>query len=149
MAAYDRLKIDPRLAPLIVVPEGKSLEDVLGFALERIDDRTWQITAQVEDIHRQPLGLVHGGVYASMAETIASVATVSEVFPQGNIAVGQSNLTHFIRPVREGTVTGTARSIHRGRTSWIWDIDMVDDQGRRVARSTVTMAVRPMDRPPA
>ncbi len=143
MAAYDRYEIDPELVPLLVVPEGASLEDVLGFSLERLDEETWKISTEIQDAHRQPLGLVHGGTYAAMAETVASVGTVAAVFPDGNIAVGQSNLTHFLRPARRGTITGTARAIHRGRTSWIWEIDMTDDQGRRVARSTVTMAVRP------
>jgi len=143
MATYDRLDIDPALESLLAVPEGESLEDVLGFRVGRAEDGTWTISCEVGNEHRQPLGLVHGGVYASLAETIASVGTVAAVLPEGKIAVGQSNSTLFLRPVLDGTITGHARPIHCGRTTWIWDIDMVDDSGRLVARSTVTMAVRP------
>ena len=149
MAAYDRLDIDPEIVSLLLVPDGASLEDLLGFEVTRNDDGSWIITFDVDDIHRQPLGLVHGGTYCAMAETVASVGTVAAVFPQGMIAIGQSNNTHFLRPVNAGRVTGLARPIHRGRTSWIWEIDMTDDGGRLVARSTVTMAVRPRPDDPA
>lgn len=135
--------IDPRIAEYVVVPDGETLADTLGFVIDREDDGTWTISCDVQNVHLQPLGLVHGGVYASMAETIASVGTVAAVFPDGNIAVGQSNLTHFVRPVTSGRVIGRARPIHRGRTSWIWDVDMTNEEGKLAARSTVTMAVRP------
>ena len=91
---------------------------------------------------RQPMGIVHGGAYAAMAETLASATTLRAVQREG-IAVGQSNHTSFLRPVTEGTVHAEARRRHRGRTSWVWDVDFTDDEGASARSSRVTMAVRP------
>ena len=91
----------------------------------------------------QPHDLVHGGALAALAETVASHAT-SEVVGKGDeIAVGQSNLTSFLRPVSGGTVSAEATRLHRGRTSWLWDVRMTDGDGRLCAVSRVTLAVRP------
>jgi uncharacterized protein (TIGR00369 family) len=90
----------------------------------------------------QPMGIVHGGVYAAIAETLASMGTGRGVIPLGKVPLGQSNNTSFLRPVSEGTVRGTAVAIHRGRTSWVWDVEMRDDQNRLCAVSRVTIAVR-------
>ena len=121
---------------------GSTLDGALGFELvEASEDR---VTGRFEviDAVRQPMGIVHGGAYAAMAETMASATTYMHVQPD-DIAVGQSNQTHFLRPISQGTVHGEGRRRHRGRTSWIWDIDFTDDQGRLCATSRVTMAVRP------
>ena len=91
----------------------------------------------------QPWGLVHGGVYASIAESLASWATAMAVIPGGETAMGQSNNTSFLRPVLEGTIHALATRRHRGRTSWVWDVDFSDDAGRLCATSRVTIAVRP------
>ena len=98
----------------------------------------------VQDKVRQPFGLVHGGVLAAIAETLASVGTRVVVVPQGNIAVGLSNSTSFLRPITAGTVHAQATPRHRGRTTWIWDVEISDDDGRVCALSRVTIAVRPM-----
>jgi 1,4-dihydroxy-2-naphthoyl-CoA hydrolase len=91
----------------------------------------------------QPMGLVHGGIYACVAEELASVGTARAVMDDGRWCVGMSNLTHFLRSARlGGTLTAVARALHRGRTTWVWDVDMHDENGRRCAKSTVTMAVR-------
>ena len=120
-----------------------TLDGALGFELlEASEDR---VTGRFDviDAVRQPMGIVHGGAYAAMAETMASATTYMHVHGDGNIAVGQSNQTSFLRPVTEGTVHGDGRRRHRGRTSWIWEIDFTDDAGRLCAISRVTMAVRP------
>jgi len=90
----------------------------------------------------QPFGIVHGGVYAAIAETLASMGTAVAVRPEGRVPLGMSNLTSFLRPVSEGSVRGEATAIHRGRTSWVWDVQMRDDEGRLCATSRVTIAVR-------
>jgi 1,4-dihydroxy-2-naphthoyl-CoA hydrolase len=90
----------------------------------------------------QPMGLVHGGVYAAIGETLASLGTAQAVMPDGKMAVGMSNSTTFMRPVTEGTLRGAARAIHRGRTTWVWDVEMRDDNDRLCAASRVTIAVR-------
>jgi 1,4-dihydroxy-2-naphthoyl-CoA hydrolase len=91
----------------------------------------------------QPVGLVHGGVYAAIAEGLASLGTNHGVAAEGKLGLGMSNQSTFVRPVGSGTVHGTARRRHRGRTTWIWDVELTDDDGRVCALSRVTIAVRP------
>jgi uncharacterized protein (TIGR00369 family) len=90
----------------------------------------------------QPMGIIHGGVYAAMAETLASTGTARGVLAAGKVPLGMSNNTSFLRPVSEGSVTASAHAIHRGRTTWVWDVEMRDDEGRLCATSRVTIAVR-------
>jgi 1,4-dihydroxy-2-naphthoyl-CoA hydrolase len=96
----------------------------------------------VTDAVRQRVGLVHGGAYAALAEMLASEATVAQVLDEGMIGVGLSNDSKFLRPVSAGTVTATATRLHRGRTTWVWDVTFTDDEGRVCAASRVTIAVR-------
>ena len=121
----------------------RTLHDTLGFEITDRDDQLARGRFHVTDAVRQPMGIVHGGAYAAMAETLASAASDIAVQGEGNIAVGQSNHTSFLRPVAEGFVHAEARSRHRGRTSWVWEIDFTDDAGRLCAISRVTLAVRP------
>ena len=93
--------------------------------------------------HLQPFGIVHGGVLAALGETVASAATYAAVADDGMLAVGQSNHTTFMRPFTEGHVNAVARTRHRGRTTWIWDVELSDDQGRLCALVRMTIAVRP------
>jgi uncharacterized protein (TIGR00369 family) len=93
----------------------------------------------------QPWGIVHGGVFATIAESLASWATAMVVLGDGQAAMGLSNNTSFLRPIGEGTIHALATRRHRGRTTWVWDVDMTDDQGRLCASSRVTIAVRPID----
>jgi len=92
----------------------------------------------------QPMGIVHGGVYATMAEGMTSEATFRAVYPDGNVAVGMSNQTSFLRPITKGTIHAEGRCRHRGRTTWVWEVDFTDDDGRLCALTRVTIAVRPM-----
>jgi 1,4-dihydroxy-2-naphthoyl-CoA hydrolase len=95
----------------------------------------------------QPFGLVHGGVFASIAETLASIGTAVAVRPEGNTALGLSNQTSFTRPISDGTIHARAVRRHRGRTTWIWDVEIADDAGRPCALSRMTIAVRPRPAP--
>jgi uncharacterized protein (TIGR00369 family) len=92
----------------------------------------------------QPMGIVHGGVYAAMAEGMASEATFRAVYPEGNIAVGMSNQTSFLRPIAKGTIHAEGRRRHKGRTTWLWEVDFTDDEGRLCVITRVTIAVRPI-----
>ena len=119
-----------------------TLDGVLGFEFLEIGDEEAHARFEVGARHRQPMGIVHGGTYAALAESLCSIATFSAVSPE-SIAMGQSNSTSFLRPVSEGTVQASARRKHRGRTTWVWDVDFTDDQDRLCATTRVTMAVRP------
>jgi uncharacterized protein (TIGR00369 family) len=90
---------------------------------------------------------VHGGVFASIAESIASVATHLAVSEEGRSAQGMSNQTSFLRPIVDGTIHAVARRRHRGRTTWVWEVDICDDAGRLCALVRMTVAVR--EAPPA
>lgn len=140
-------------APLAayVIPREQTLEGVLGFELLETGPERATARFEVVDRVRQPLGLVHGGTYAALAETIVSNATFRAVYPDGLMATGMSNLTSFLRPVTEGSVHAEARRQHRGRTTWVWEIEFTDDGGRLCAVSRVTTAVRELPasaRPP-
>lgn len=114
-----------------------------GLELEVTTPELVKAHCLVADRVRQPFGLVHGGVLASMAETLASIGTNLGVLEGGEMGVGQNNNTSFLRPIYEGTIHAEARPRHRGRTTWIWDVDITDDSGALCAVSRVTIAVRP------
>ena len=133
-------------APDFAVPLERTLDGTLGFEVLEIAPERARSRAPVREHLKQPYGLVHGGVYAAMAESLASQATAIAVYDEGNIAVGLSNHTSFMRPVLDGHVNAAARCVHRGSTTWVWEVELSDDQGRLCALSRVTMAVR---RPPA
>jgi uncharacterized protein (TIGR00369 family) len=124
-------------------PAEGTLDDVLGFELLEADGERCTARCAVERRVQQPFGLVHGGAYAALAETMVSWATVIAVAPEGNIAVGQSNSTTFLRPVTSGHVNAAGTPRHRGRTTWVWDVEFTDDDGKLCAMSRVTLAVRP------
>ena len=116
------------------------------YGLE-IDEATEELVrghVPVREHVLQPVGLVHGGVHASIAEALASVGTNVGVLEDGNIGLGMSNTSTFLRSIREGTIHAVARRIHRGRTTWVWDVELTDDEGRLCAVSRVTIAVRPL-----
>jgi 1,4-dihydroxy-2-naphthoyl-CoA hydrolase len=118
------------------------------YGLEVVDagEEVVRGRVQVRRELTQPVGLVHGGVYASIAEALASLGTNVGVTSEGNIGLGMSNNSTFLRPLREGTIHAEARRRHRGRTTWVWDVDLTDDDGRLCATSRVTIAVRPLER---
>jgi 1,4-dihydroxy-2-naphthoyl-CoA hydrolase len=97
----------------------------------------------VEPRHLQPNGVVHGGVFASLAESISSAATYRAVRDDGMVAFGQANNTTFIRPITGGHVNASAKARQRGRTIWVWDVELSDDDRRLCALVRVTIALRP------
>ena len=96
----------------------------------------------VRDELKQPFGLVHGGVYAAIAESLASIATGVAVGAEGKIAMGLSNQTSFLRPITRGTIHALALRKHAGRTTWVWEVEMSDDEGRACVLTRMTIAVR-------
>jgi len=114
------------------------------YGLEVLTMSAEEVSARVEvrDELKQPAGLVHGGVFASIAESITSIATWFAVQGEGKSAQGLSNQTSFLRPILEGTIHAVARRRHRGRTTWVWEVDITDDAGRLCALVRMTIAVR-------
>jgi 1,4-dihydroxy-2-naphthoyl-CoA hydrolase len=119
------------------------LGELIGLEMLDADDASVRARVPVTDRIRQRYGLVHGGVYPVIAESICSAATARVVEPDGLAAFGQSNSATFLRPVSEGHINATAIARHRGRTTWIWDVELTDDEGRLCAMVRMTVAVRP------
>lgn len=121
-----------------------TLHDALSFEFPTMSADRVHGRFTIDDRHRQPQGLVHGGVYAAMAEALASEGTVEGVGrDEPFVVMGLSNMTSFLRPVTAGTIDGEGEPLHRGRTTWVWDIRFTDEAGRLCATSRVTIAVRP------
>jgi 1,4-dihydroxy-2-naphthoyl-CoA hydrolase len=101
---------------------------------------------EVRDELMQPYGYLHGGVITSIIDELCSRTTVIQVLMDGMVALAQTVDVSLLRSVKEGTVTVSARARHRGKSSWIWEAEATDDEGRLCALAKVTIAVRPFDR---
>lgn len=121
----------------------ETLHSTLGIELTEHGDGFVKGQVPVTDRVKQELGLVHGGVYAAMAEGLCSFGTWLARRDEGMIVSGQQNDTSFLRPVFEGTVRADCRAKHRGRSTWVWECEFTNDEGQLVALSRVTIAVRP------
>lgn len=96
-------------------------------------------TVPVRPELHQPYGLVHGGVYASVIETVSSAGAALTAMARGQSTVGLENSTTFLRAVRDGTLTVTGRPLTRGRRSQVWEVEVRDDEGRLAAKGRVRM----------
>lgn len=107
-----------------------------------------RVRVPMRDELRQPVGLLHGGVISTLVESVCSRATALVVLGEGMMAMGQSINVNFIRPVTEGHAEVEAKARHRGRTTWVWDAEVTDSEGRLCALAQMTIAVRsiPKDR---
>jgi 1,4-dihydroxy-2-naphthoyl-CoA hydrolase len=130
------------LDPQLPARPAHGFEGLLGLELTELTAEVASGRMPVRDDLRQPFGLVHGGVYAAIAESLASWGTAHAVFGEGKLAVGLSNQTSFLRPITEGTIHARAHSRHRGSTTWVWDVEITDDEGRLCALTRMTVAVR-------
>jgi 1,4-dihydroxy-2-naphthoyl-CoA hydrolase len=115
---------------------------LLGLEITQLSDDTVSGRVQVRDELKQPFGLVHGGVFAAIAESLASIATAMSVAAAGKVAMGLSNQTSFLRPITQGTIHANAVRRHAGRTTWIWEVEISDDRGRLCVLTRMTVAVR-------
>ncbi len=100
--------------------------------------RWWRSSKSAQQ-HLQPHGIVHGGVYAGLVETVASVGAALNVMAHGLTAVGLENHTSFLRAVREGTLRATARPLTRGRRTQVWEATVTDSAGRVAATGRVRL----------
>jgi uncharacterized protein (TIGR00369 family) len=97
----------------------------------------------IRDDLRQAFGFLHGGVIAATAEALASRGTWLAVHEHGDLVMGMFNDTSIVAPLRDGHLNATATPRHRGGTSWLWEVESRDDQGRLCAITTVNVAIRP------
>jgi 1,4-dihydroxy-2-naphthoyl-CoA hydrolase len=122
------------------IPAG--FDSLYGLELTEVEDGRVEAQVEVRDELKQMAGLVHGGVYASIAESVASLGTALGVSELGKVATGLSNQTSFLRPVTGGTIHAVAQVKHRGRTTWVWEVEITDDEGRLCVLTRMTVAVR-------
>jgi 1,4-dihydroxy-2-naphthoyl-CoA hydrolase len=124
------------------IAEPMGFDRLYGLENVEVGDGRAAAKVRVRDELKQPYGLVHGGVYAAIAESLASLGTALGVAADNRRAVGLSNQTSFLRPVSEGVIHAVALAKHRGRTTWVWDVEMSDDAGRLCVLTRMTIAVR-------
>jgi 1,4-dihydroxy-2-naphthoyl-CoA hydrolase len=100
-----------------------------------------EVTAELEvgPRHRQAYGIVHGGVYAGLIETVSSVAAALWAGRHSQSVVGLENHTSFLHAVREGKLSVTARPLMRGRRTQVWEATVIDGAGRTVAQGKVRL----------
>lgn len=115
---------------------------LIGLQLVDVAEELARAEVKVREELKQPFGLVHGGVYAAIAESLTSIATALAVTRENKIAVGLSNQTSFLRPITEGTIHALATRKHRGQTTWVWEVEIYDDRGDLCVLTRMTIAVR-------
>jgi 1,4-dihydroxy-2-naphthoyl-CoA hydrolase len=112
---------------------------LLGLDLVEVGPDRVVASLPVRPDHHQPNGIVHGGVLATMVETVASVGAASWFGERGTV-VGTANSTDFLRATREGTLTAVGTPIHQGRSQQLWLVEIRDSSERLVARGQLRVA---------
>lgn len=118
-----------------------TLIDHLGIVFTAAGDDWLQATMPVDARTKQPYGLLHGGASVVLAETLGSSAGNLCVDPTQQVCVGLEINANHLRAARSGVVTGTARALHVGRTTQVWEIRIEDEAGKPVCISRLTLAV--------
>lgn len=147
------MTIEPQGSPEAVAAQLNDLDKAagsfatdLGLVLDAIEPDRVAGHLEIQPRHLQPWGIVHGGVYSSIIETLASVGAGVQVVASGQSAAGMENHTSFLRSISGGRVSAEARILHRGRTTHLWECDIRDEAGKLVAHGKVRMAI--LDRKP-
>ena len=120
-----------------------TLNEALGIRITELGEDYLRATMPVDGRTRQPFGLLHGGASVALAETLGSLGGWLALPPGGGRVVGLEINANHVRAAREGTVTGTARPLHLGRTTQVWEIRIEDAAGKLVCVSRITLAVVP------
>jgi 1,4-dihydroxy-2-naphthoyl-CoA hydrolase len=124
------------VSPMQIQPS--PLDKLLGLRLEEVSaDRVVVALTVTPDLH-QPTGIVHGGVYSALVETAASYGATAWLDGDG-WPVGMGNTTEFLRATRKGQLRAEATPVHRGHSTQLWRVDIVDDAGRLVAHGQVRL----------
>ena len=115
------------------------LDEFLGIRVVRCGPDEVVLEYDIDDRHKQPYGIVHGGMHCTVVESACSMGAAMAAAPRGQSVVGIENSTSFIHAVRAGRVTVTARPLTRGRRSQLWQADARTDDGRMVASGRVRL----------
>ncbi|HEY5972112.1 MAG TPA: hotdog fold thioesterase [Pseudoxanthomonas sp.] len=128
---------------LNTLARGTMIEN-LGIVVTEVGEDWLRATMPVDTRTKQPYGLLHGGASVALAETLGSMAGGLCVDHTREAVVGLEINANHLRAVREGTVTGTARAIHVGRSTQVWEIRIENEAGKPVCISRITLAVVPV-----
>lgn len=128
----------PHLEPASLEDSGPFLQAV-GFQVDRVSSTELSGHLEVGPSQHTPWGVVHGGVYATTVESAASIGASAAVAERGQVAVGLTNTTHFLRPLTAGHLRVEARAVHQGRSQQLWQVDITDEAGRAVAHGELRL----------
>lgn len=121
-----------------------TIHEALGIRAHELTPDRVVLSMEVGPRVHQPMGLLHGGASAVIAESAASMGAYANCDPITHYAVGVDlNITH-LKALRDGTVTATAVPVRKGRTVHVWSIDLVNEDGAQVAVARCTLAIRPL-----
>ena len=123
--------LGPRMMP--------GFDGVMGFELLTATRDEVVVEYAIDDRHRQPYGIVHGGVHCAVFETVCSTGAAMDAMPRGQSVVGLENHTTFVRAAREGRVRVVAKPITRGRRTQVWEATATDAAGRTLATGRVRL----------
>jgi 1,4-dihydroxy-2-naphthoyl-CoA hydrolase len=133
---------DKNLSLSVIQPLGNgTMAEFLGIEWMEVGDDFIKAKMPVDDRTKQPYGLLHGGASCVLAETIGSVASAMVVDHSKFLCVGIEINANHVRSAREGFVTGTARPLHIGSSTHVWDIRILDEKERLICVSRLTVAV--------
>lgn len=118
-----------------------TLIDTLGISITTLDKGKVVATMPVDERTRQPFGLLHGGASVALAETVASIGAYEMVDKETEAVAGLEINANHVRGKREGMVTAVATVLHKGKTTMVWDIKIVDEEDQLICISRCTMAI--------
>ncbi|HEX6355069.1 PaaI family thioesterase [Actinophytocola sp.] len=119
----------------------------VGLVFEEVTGQRARGYVELNADHHTPWGVVHGGVYTTIIESVASVGASVAVMDKGMFAVGVNNNTDFLSSLREGRVVAEGEAVHQGRVQQLWLVELRTEAGKLVARGTVRLQNVPRERP--
>jgi uncharacterized protein (TIGR00369 family) len=126
----------PRLEPKA---EGGGFAESAGLVVDEVGPTRVLGHIDLGREHHTPWGVIHGGVYTTAVESAASIGASEAVRDQGQVAVGLTNTTHFVRSLQSGTVRVEAVALHQGRSQQLWKVDVTDESGRLIAHGELRL----------
>ena len=145
MSCMTELTTDPIAAvpgtpyPRPSLQDPSAFVDAAGLVVEAVAADRVVGHIDLDRRHHTPWGIVHGGVYATAVESAASIGASRAVADLGQVAVGLTNTTHFLRSITSGRVRVEATALNQGRTQQLWQVDVTDASGRRLAHGEVRL----------
>lgn len=115
--------------------------ETLGIKERTVSQTSVVLELEIKECHRQPFGLVHGGVSALMAETAASLGATTYLDLTKQLPVGMDIHSRHVKSVKEGMLTAVAKPVSVGKTVQVWEVEIVDQQERLICHSTCSLLV--------